>query len=103
MDLIKIMSSFRVLSPGDAVSKTGMPRYLVLAAFKALEELGFIEPIYAKGTHRVYKLTPLAERFLELGIEDLALVVGAGIEHLEEEFSGDTPSGEAAELATEGT
>ncbi|MCY0860364.1 MAG: hypothetical protein OWQ54_08030 [Sulfolobaceae archaeon] len=53
------------LNPGEVVIKTGLPRYEVLAVFHILEELNLIEPIYSKGSHKVYKLTKKGEEVLE--------------------------------------
>ena len=52
-------------NPGDIVSATGLPRYLVLASFQLLEELGFIKCIYCKGAHKVYTLTEKGQEYLE--------------------------------------
>ncbi|QGA55532.1 hypothetical protein GFS03_10995 [Sulfolobus sp. E5-1-F] len=53
------------VNPGDAVIKTGLPRYEVLALFHILEELGLIEPIYSKGSHKAFRLTKKGEEILE--------------------------------------
>lgn len=52
-------------NPGDIVAMTGLPRYLVLASFQLLEELGFIKCIYCKGAHKVYTLTQRGHEYLE--------------------------------------
>jgi len=62
-------STFRASNPGDIVATTGLPRYLVLASFQLLEELGFIKCIYCKGSHKVYTLTPKGEEYLEETLE----------------------------------
>ena len=59
----------RVVTPGDVVSLTGLPRYEVLATFHVLEALGLIELMNAKGNYRVYKLSNLGERLLKV-LED---------------------------------
>ncbi|MBP1357184.1 MAG: hypothetical protein JZD40_01695 [Sulfolobus sp.] len=56
------------LNPGEVVVKTNLPRYEVLAIFHVLEELSLIEPIYSKGSHKVYRLTKKGEDVLE-GLE----------------------------------
>jgi len=56
------------LNPGEVVVKTKLPRYEILAAFHILEELGLIETIYSKGSHKVYRLTGKGEEILE-GLE----------------------------------
>jgi len=54
----------RVVTPGDVVAATGLPRYEVLATFHVLETLGLIELILEKGNYRVYKLTRLGLKLL---------------------------------------
>ncbi|AWR94650.1 winged helix-turn-helix domain-containing protein [Acidianus brierleyi] len=56
------------LNPGEVVVKTKLPRYEILAAFHILEELGLIETIYSKGSHKVYRLTNKGEEILD-GLE----------------------------------
>ncbi len=51
-------------NPGDIVSETGLPRYLVLAAFHVLHELGLIELIYSKGSHKVYRVSEKGKEYL---------------------------------------
>jgi DNA-binding MarR family transcriptional regulator len=53
------------VNPGEIIVETGLPRYEVLAAVHVLEELGFIEKIYSRGTHKVYVLTEEGKRLLE--------------------------------------
>jgi alkylated DNA nucleotide flippase Atl1 len=55
----------RVVTPGDVVALTGLPRYEVLATFHILEALGIVELMNAKGNYRVYRLTDLGEKLLE--------------------------------------
>ncbi len=55
---IKILRALQekgAANPGDIVAVTGLPRYLVLASFQVLYELGYIDLIYSKGSHKVYK------------------------------------------------
>ncbi len=51
-------------NPGDIVAETGLPRYLVLAAFHVLHELGMIELIYSKGSHKVYRISEKGREYL---------------------------------------
>ncbi len=51
-------------APGDVVAETRLPRYLVLASFRCLEELGFIKTLYSKGSYKLYVLTERGEQFL---------------------------------------
>ncbi|AWR99628.1 hypothetical protein [Metallosphaera hakonensis] len=53
------------LNPGEVVIKTGLPRYEVLALFHVLEGIGLVEPIYSKGSHKVYQLTDKGKTVLE--------------------------------------
>jgi len=62
-DIIKSMVG-KVVTPGDVVSYTGLPRYEVLATFHVLEALGIVEVINEKGNYRIYKLTSLGLKLL---------------------------------------
>ncbi|MEB3765175.1 MAG: helix-turn-helix domain-containing protein [Desulfurococcales archaeon] len=55
--ILELLEREGPLSPGDAVSHLGAPRYKVLAAFQCLEELGLIAPLYKKGTYKIYQVT----------------------------------------------
>ena len=55
----------RVVTPGDVVASTGLPRYEVLATFHVLEALGIIELVNEKGNFRVYKLSGLGFKLLK--------------------------------------
>ena len=63
-NIIKSMVG-KVVTPGDVVSLTGLPRYEVLAAFHVLEALGIVELVNEKGNYKVYKLSNLGLRLLE--------------------------------------
>lgn len=56
----------RVVTPGDVVSLTNLPRYEVLATFHVLEALGIIKVVNAKGNYRVYRLTPIGVKLLKV-------------------------------------
>ncbi|MCE4617524.1 MAG: transcriptional regulator [Desulfurococcales archaeon] len=58
-------------APGDVVAETRLPRYLVLASMKCLEELGLIEPLYARGSYKIYVTTALGEIVLKEGNQAL--------------------------------
>ncbi len=64
---LRILEAFEQgpLNPGEVSRRTGLPRYEVLAAIRIMEELGFIERIYSRGTHRVYILTSLGVNLLQ--------------------------------------
>lgn len=87
--LKSILSSMRgrVVTPGDVVALTGLPRYEVLAAFHVLEALGFIEVVHAKGNYKIYKLSDLGERLLEALEEAEEFMISIGQTQLEAEAS----------------
>lgn len=55
----------KVVTPGDVVSLSGLPRYEVLATFHVLETLGIVEVINEKGNYKVYRLTELGFKLLK--------------------------------------
>lgn len=55
----------RVVTPGDVVTLSGLPRYEVLATFHVLEALNMIEVINEKGNYKVYKITDLGLKLLK--------------------------------------
>lgn len=55
----------RVVTPGDVVALSGLPRYEVLATFHVLEALNMIEVINEKGNYKVYKMTDLGLKLLK--------------------------------------
>jgi DNA-binding transcriptional ArsR family regulator len=79
----------RVVTPGDVVAATGLPRYEVLATFHVLEALGIIELVNEKGNYRVYKLSGLGLKLLK------ALESAEGLE-----IDVVTTSGEVAEAGS---
>ncbi len=91
-EVLAALRSEGVAGPGDLVAKTGMPRYLVLSTFRCLEELGLVELVYAKGTHRAYKLSTLGLRLLDSGIGSLSDVIEAGLNSIEEGIGGGVAS-----------
>ncbi len=65
LKLILMNMRDRVVTPGDVVSLTGLPRYEVLATFHILEALNLVELINSKGNYRVYKLSELGIKLLK--------------------------------------
>ncbi len=65
--LKNILSSMkdRLVTPGDVVSLTGLPRYEVLATFHILEALNIVELVNSKGNYRVYRLSELGYKLLK--------------------------------------
>ena len=59
-------------NPGDIVAETGLPRYLVLAAFQILHDLGYIKLVYNKGSHKVYVISDKGLEYLSNPPETLA-------------------------------
>ncbi|MEM0037686.1 MAG: hypothetical protein QW772_02005 [Zestosphaera sp.] len=55
----------KVVTPGDVVALSGLPRYEVLATFHVLETLGIAEVINEKGNYKVYRLTELGLKLLK--------------------------------------
>ncbi len=80
----------RVVTPGDVVALTGLPRYEVLATFHVLEALGIIEVVNAKGNYRVYKLSGLGIELLKAlqEGEQVLITVSAGTQNVPAESSG---------------
>ncbi|MEL9997181.1 MAG: hypothetical protein QXH99_01640 [Sulfolobales archaeon] len=84
--LKNILSSMkdRLVTPGDVVSLTGLPRYEVLATFHILEALNIVELVNSKGNYRVYRLSELGIKLLkaiekgdELGIKSALVDEGS--------------------------
>ncbi|ABM80375.1 hypothetical protein [Hyperthermus butylicus] len=71
ISILKVIVSRDVVSPGDVVVETKLPRYLVLAAFQCLEALGIVEPVFTKGSYKLYTARSHAKKLLE------ALLAGA--------------------------
>lgn len=55
----------KVVTPGDVVALSGLPRYEVLATFHVLEALSIVEVINEKGNYKVYRLTGLGLKLLK--------------------------------------
>ncbi|BEP17248.1 hypothetical protein PYJP_06000 [Pyrofollis japonicus] len=64
-EILEAIVSKDLVSPGDVVVETGLPRYLVLAAFQCLEALGIVEPVFTKGSYKVYTSTIYAKKLLK--------------------------------------
>ncbi len=60
-------------NPGDIVADTGLPRYLVLAAFQILHELGYIKLVYNKGSHKVYMLSDKGLEYLSEPVKNMSV------------------------------
>lgn len=65
----------RIVTPGDVVTLSGLPRYEVLATIHVLEALNMVEVINEKGNYKVYKVTDLGLKLLKaLDEVDKALI-----------------------------
>ena len=64
-EILEALAAREYVSPGDVVVRTGLPRYLVLAAFQCLEALGLVEQVYSRGSYKVYTITVYGRRVLE--------------------------------------
>lgn len=101
VEVLRALSDLGVAGPGDLVASTRIPRYKVLSIVKCLEELGLIEPIYAKGSYRVYRVTLAGSKLLELlasgatlrDVVERATLSGGRVEGVSG-FSGGEESGE---------
>ena len=65
IEILEAVTRSGYISPGDVVVATGLPRYLVLAAFQCLEALGIIEQVYSRGSYKVYTATMHARKLLD--------------------------------------
>jgi predicted transcriptional regulator len=63
--ILRALKDRGATNAGDIVNLTGLPRYYVLAAFQVLHELGYVELIYSKGSHKVYRISNKGTEFLE--------------------------------------
>jgi hypothetical protein len=87
--ILEAIVSRDLVSPGDVVVETGLPRYLVLAAFQCLEALGILEPVFSRGSYKLYTPRPLARKLLDAlkaGVRDplLAIVEAPTVQRGEE-------------------
>ncbi len=55
-----------LVSPSDVVVATGLPRYSVLAMFQCLEAMGFVRPVYTRGSYKLYSATIYAKKLLDM-------------------------------------
>ncbi len=101
LELLKALRGVGMASPGDMVAVTGMPRYLVLSAFKFMEELGLVDAVYSKGSHRIYRVSRLGEHLLDLGLDDLRLIIEEGLNAIEAHGGDGSTTGTQA-MVTQG-
>lgn len=109
LSILEALKEAGIAGPGDIVIATGKPRYLVLSTLKILEELGFVEAVYSRGTHRIYRVSALGLLVLEAGLKGLRDAVEAGLKVISEEgpeevnsdYSKAAPSLQAGEAVEE--
>lgn len=90
--LLSILSHLdnNILAPSDVVVKTGLPRYEVLGAFHTLEALGIVSVVHSRNNYKLYTLSDVGKRVLEIlmrggSLEDLVGVGEAGEDSSESE------------------
>jgi DNA-binding transcriptional ArsR family regulator len=88
LEVLEALDKAGVASPGDVVIATGKPRYLVLSALKLLEELGLVEPIYSRGTHRIYRVSRLGYLVMEVGLDGLRKILEDALDTVEGPANG---------------
>ncbi len=83
--LLSILSHLdnNILAPSDVVVKTGLPRYEVLGAFHTLEALGIVSVVHSRNNYKLYTLSEVGKRVLEIlmrggSLEDLVGIGEAG-------------------------
>ncbi len=64
--VLRAIISRELVSPSDVVIATGLPRYSVLAMFQCLEAMGFVRPVYSRGSYKLYSATIYAKKLLEI-------------------------------------
>lgn len=86
--LISILSHLNnnILAPSDIVVKTGLPRYEVLGAFHTLEALGIVSIVHSRNNYKLYTLSDLGKRVLEI------LMNGGSLEELVSGEAGSSDS-----------
>lgn len=101
--VLRVLRDSGPLGPGDVAARLGIPRYKVLASFHVLNELGIVEEVYSRGSYKIYTLSIIGRRLLELaeaGVHPSA-VVEKGVEALGESLNN-SPTGMAGMEASSG-
>ncbi len=65
IDVIKAFKDSEAMSPGDVAQKLGIPKYKALSLVSCLSEMGFLEPLYSRGSYKIYRLSELGEALLQ--------------------------------------
>ncbi|MGC9071102.1 MAG: transcriptional regulator [Acidilobus sp.] len=64
VDVLKAFKDGKPMSPGDVAQRLGIPKYKALSVVSCLSDIGLLEPIYAKGNYKIYRLSGLGEAIL---------------------------------------
>ncbi|GAB6148271.1 transcriptional regulator [Stetteria hydrogenophila] len=105
VEVLRVFSELGAAGPGDVAAASRLPRYKVLAVVKCLEELGLVEPLYARGSYKVYRVSVAGERLLELAAEGVTLrdiVESAVLTHAKTPSASGEAAGEEAAAGTGG-
>ncbi|MGC9112668.1 transcriptional regulator [Acidilobus sp.] len=65
IDLLELFKEKGPLSPGDVSQQLNMPKYKALAMVSCLSSMGLLEPLYIKGSYKIYKISLAGQQFLE--------------------------------------
>lgn len=65
IDLLELFKEKGPLSPGDVSQQLNMPKYKALAMVSCLSNMGLLEPLYVKGSYKIYKISLVGQQFLE--------------------------------------
>ncbi|MFP3171782.1 MAG: transcriptional regulator [Acidilobus sp.] len=69
IDLLGLFKEHGPLSAGDVSQRLNIPKYKALAVVSCLSSLGLLEPLYVKGSYKIYKISALGEQFLEKALK----------------------------------
>ncbi len=65
VDVIRAFRDSEAMSPGDVAQKLGVPKYKALSLVSCLSEMGLLEPLYSKGSYKIYRLSELGSALLD--------------------------------------
>jgi DNA-binding IclR family transcriptional regulator len=97
--IVDVLSAFRSdgpMSPGDVAQRLGIPKYKALVTVSCLAELGLLEPLYARGSYKIYKLSSLGGIVLER-LKESKSMKELFQEALEDDLAKSTEGSEGAE------
>lgn len=79
IDVIRAFRDSEAMSPGDVAQKLGIPKYKALSLVYCLSEMGLLEPLYSRGSYKIYRLSGLGQSLLE------EVMAGKGLREIIEE------------------